>query len=535
MTPLLGRSVARGALRKAGSARPYLLGLALYALLVAAYVGLRFGWRWLDGDAALLTTAAQNTYVEGTLVPTVGAYYLGYGYATLNTFLAQVGGVPIEALQVYVQGFLLVLLVPVSYAAFRALLGDAATAALACPLLFLQPDFLFEALRSSHAKFTWLLALTMLFVLARSFEVAGSGRALAPRVTMFYLLAYGLITSNFFFASSYIFALGFAFLGGWVLARWRRRGLDAEENLRRLLYVALACSILVFLFVFYLYPPSLWMASFFKSALDRVSGFLLDVETGYNPYLYVQTTWVNPALYLVLSSLSWLVLGLSFANWAHKAWALLGHRETLPPGQFLLWLLYTGFALLLALGVFLDRAGALSANLQVRLFPHLMIVAIPLAAEMVSRIVARAWRRGKGARLVAVAVLAAGGLFFSGASIFKATNEPLLSNRWVFHSRAERAAIEWAGPRHATNRVWLGIDDRLRMLPRLYGDWPRSGLEVYTGRQAGNRYDLLLSDLMEKHAARLGVLLPEVRGRLLVYDNGGAALYHARAKTPYQR
>ena len=128
------RSRASG-LRSVRSARPYLLGLALYALLLAAYVGLRFGWRWLDGDAALLTIAAQNTYVEGTVAPAVGAYYLGYGYAALNTFLAHLGGIPVEALQIYVQPFLLALLVPVSYAAFRALLGDASSAALALSLI----------------------------------------------------------------------------------------------------------------------------------------------------------------------------------------------------------------------------------------------------------------------------------------------------------------------------------------------------------------------------------------------------------------
>jgi len=528
------RSEATG-LRTVPSAPPYLLGLALYPLLVASYVGLRFGWRWLDGDAALLTVASQNTYVEGTLVPTVGAYYLGYGYSAVNTFLAHLGGIPVEALQVYVQPFLLALLVPVSYAAFRALVGDASIAALASLLLFLQPDFLFEALRSSHAKFTWLLALGMLFLLARSFEVASRGRALARWVTLFYLLAYGLIASNFFFASSYIFALAFAFLGGWVLARWRRRGLEGEEDLRRLLYVALACSILVFLFVFYIYPPTLRLTYFFQSTLDRVSGFLLDVDTGVDPYQYVQAAWLHPGLYLALSSLSWLVLGLSFANWAQKAWALLGRRATLPAGQFLLWLLYTAFALLLALGVFLDRAGALSANLQVRLFPHLMIVAIPLAAQVVSRIAARARRGGQGVRLAAVALLATAVLFFSGASVFKATNEPLLSNRWVFHSAAERAAVEWAGPRLGGTSVWVGPDDRLRVLSAVYSNWSDHRLAVYKHRQAGTRIDLLLSDLMEKHAARLALLLPEVRGRLLVYDNGGAALYHPRPQTPYQR
>lgn len=516
-------------------AQPYFLALALYALLVAAYVGLRFGWRWLDADAASLTILSQNVHNEGTLVPAAGAYALGYAYPALNTFLARATGVPVTILQTYVQPFLFALLVPVSYAAFRVLLGNRAVAALACLLLLLQPDLLFEGVRSSHAKFTWLLALGMLFVLSRSFQVEGSNRAFARWVLLFYMMAYGLISSNAFFASSYVFGLAFAFLGGWVLARWQRTPQASEGRLRRLLYVALACSVLVFLVAFYLYPPVQRQAWFLRTTIDRVAGFVLDVETGANPYRYVQVTWLSPGLYVMLSSLSWLVLGLSFVNWVQKGWALLGRRQTFPPGQLLLWLLYTGFAFLLALGVALDLAGTLSANLQVRLFPHVMIMAIPLAAEMVGRLVAGAWRRGRAARRAAVALLAVAALFFSAASLFKATNEPLLSNLWVFYSPGERAAAGWAGPHLAGPWVWLGPNNRLKPMLRLFGDWEEAGLSEYTGQTVADRYDLLLSEVTKMQAARLAMPLPEVWRRLRVYDNGDAALYHARPRTPYQQ
>jgi hypothetical protein len=516
------------------NARPYWLGLALYALLIAAYVGLRFGWRWLDGDAASLMALSRNVYVEGTVSPASGTYDLGYGFPALNTFLAHLGGISLEALQIYVQPFLLALLVPVSYATFRALLGNTTFAALASLLLFLQPEFLFEAVRSSHAKFTWLLALGMLFALARSFQAAGRTRPLARWVALSYLLAYGLITFNVFFASSYILALAFAFLGGWLLAHWRRSAGGPEGRLRRLLYVALACSVLVFLFVFYLYPPALRLAGSFLTMVDRVSSFVLDVETGVNPYQYVQATWLSPALYLILSSLSWLVLGLSFVNWGHKAWALL-RGQALPSEQLLLWLLYTGFAFLLALGVILDLTGALSANLQVRLFPHLMIVAIPLAAEALRDLVARARRGGGRAHRQAVALVAVAVLFFSAASLFKATNEPLLSNYWVFHAPGERAAVRWAGPHLGGPWVWLGLDGRLRALVTAYEDWEGLGLEDYAGVRVVFDSDLLLSDVMEMQAARRAIPLPDVRDYLQIYDNGGATLHHPRPQTPYQR
>ncbi len=84
-------------------------------------------------------------------------------------------GNPLETLQLVLQPFLVVLLVPVAYAAYRTLIGSAPVALLASLLLFLSPEFLFEATRSSHAKVTWLLALTTLFVL-----VAASIPTLSP-------------------------------------------------------------------------------------------------------------------------------------------------------------------------------------------------------------------------------------------------------------------------------------------------------------------------------------------------------------------
>lgn len=533
-TPGAGGRGAAKLPRSFGSGWPYFLGVGLYALLIALYVGLRFAWGWLPGDAATLTAICQNTYLEGTVSPIAGVYPLGYAYPTFNTFLAYLTGLSIEALQVYVQPFLIALLVPVSYVAFRAMLEDNSMAALASLFLFLQPDFLFEAVRGSHAKATWLLALGMLFVLARSLQ-AGSSRAMAGWVSLFYLLAYGLISSNVFFASSYVFGLAFAFLGGWALARWQRSSEAPQGHLRRLLYVALACSVLVFLFIFYVYPPALHLAGTLNTTLDRLSGFFLDVETGTNPYQYVQATWLSPGLYVALSSLSWLMLAFSFANWCHKAWVLLWRRQPLTSGQLLLWLLYTAFATLLALSVLVDLSGALSANLQVRLFPHLMVVAIPLAAQVMGHLVAAAWRRGQAARRAAAALLAVAVLLFSAASLFKATNEPLLNNRWLFSSSDERAAIVWAGPRLAGPWVWLGLDGRLRAVLTAYGDWDGQGLEPYTGPQVAERYDLLLSEVMAAQATRLGVPLPNVRGRLRVYDNGAVSLHHARPRTPYQR
>lgn len=521
--------------RGSESKQPFLLCLAAYALLAAVYVGLRFTWRWLPGDAAALTVLSQNVVNEATIAPVVGAYELGYGYPALNTFLASMTGLPVETLQVYVQPFLLVLLVPISYVAFRGLLGTSAVAMLASFLLLLQPDFLFEAVRSSHAKYTWLLALLMLYILSRSFRHAGEGAVVAKWILFFYLAAYALIASNVFFGSSYVFGLGFTFVGGWILTHWRSSSPSSSKHLRRLLYVTLACSVLVFLFIFYLYSPALRLTNSFLSVLDRVSGFLLDVETSSNPYEYVQATWLHPSVYVALTLLSWLVLGLSFLEWLRKGYSLLWQRATLPSHELLLWLIYTAFASLLVLSVFVDISGALSANLQVRIFPHLMVVAIPLAAHTLVRFLRGLRRRFVRAYRLATALLIASVLFFSVASLFKATNEPLLSNRWLYYSRAEQSAIHWA-PGHLVGPwVWIGIDPRLSIMVSAQTSWQASTLDYYIHSSPVDQFDLLLSDMMEIHAIRTGLLLPNVHSRLKIYENGEAALYHARPKTPYQR
>ncbi|MCX7855443.1 MAG: hypothetical protein N2556_05645, partial [Anaerolineae bacterium] len=161
----------------------YLFLLAGYVLLAAGYIGARFLWNWTSTDDARLTVAAEAVYAEGTILPSE-TYPFGYGYPALNTFLSHLTGLSIRTLQVYVQPFLVVLLVPLAFAAYRNLTGRPETAMLASLMLFLQPEFLFESARSSHAKLTWALALSLLSALAASFRAAGAGRPIGKWVVL---------------------------------------------------------------------------------------------------------------------------------------------------------------------------------------------------------------------------------------------------------------------------------------------------------------------------------------------------------------
>jgi hypothetical protein len=518
----------------AGGAWSYLTWIVLYAAFIAAYVGLRFSWDWLPGDAVWLTTLSQNVYAEGTLTPRTGAYPYGFAYPSLNTFLSYTTGLPIADLQKYVQPFLIALLAPLAFVAFRSLTGSAAVGALASFLLFFQTEFVFEAVRGSHAKLTWGLALIMLFLLSRSFHTRRSTTTLARWVILFYLATFGLITSSSFFASNYVAGIAFAFLGGLLLARWVGRGWHAETQLRRLLYTVLACAILFYLFYFYIYPPALRQFQTLETIFDRVATFLLDAESGANPYAYVQRAWVHPLVYPLLTSLSWLILILSFAYWLRKTRSLFRDQAGQNRADILLWLFYTAFAGMLAISVLLDLAGVLSANLQLRIFPNFMIFAIPMAGQLLAGILARARRWAHPRRWMAGFAFAALALFFSVASLFKATNEPLVNNIWLFQTTQERSTLAWVGDElHAVN-IWTGFDSRLNVLYPLYPSWKSNHLGAEFGVvPRGSRY-FILSNPMEILAARLEFPLPDLQGELRIYDNGGAALYHTRPKTPFQ-
>lgn len=516
----------------------YLFVLGLYVLLLVLYVYGRFGLNWLNGDALQLTRLSQNVYQAGRIAPISGAYPYGYTYPALNTFLAHLSGATVLTWQSYLQPFLTLILVPISYISFRRLLTTPKAALLASLLLFVQPEFLFETLRSSHAKITWSLALLLLFLLSRSLRSEHWNKGFAAGVLAFYLTAFALITSNSFFASNYIFGIAFAFIAAQILRRlYAGQKSLIPSQMGRLWLVAISCLVLTMLFIFYLYPPALRQFVTLETIIDKLASLFLGVEetSTFNPYAYVEQTWLSQPIYLAVSAANWLVLTLSFAMWLLLGRRFLIRRELLSPPLLLLWLLYAAFALLLSIAVLLDFAGALSANLQVRLFSHLMIVGVPLAAALLLLWLerSRAWSRSarlifSGALPLLLALLTLGGLF-------KVTNEPLLSNWWAFYTPGEQHIVMWSGAHLQRTSVWTGDDQRLPMLVDMYGNWRAQQISFERGRSPELSRYYIISTVVEAHAVRLRYSPPDVKPHQQVYDNGQAQLVYSRPQTPFQR
>lgn len=509
---------------------PLLAVLAICAIIVLFRL-MRFGGNWTGGDTVRMVANTQSIYQQGTLLPTGYRYDHGFNSQMVSVSLVNLTGISLESLVQYVLPFFLVVIILVAYVAYSTLTGDRWAGLLGAFFLALQPDFLFTSMRGSHEKLTWMLTLLAFYLLARGFMSLPRLRAFVVWVILFYLVAFALVTTNTFFASSFLAALALCFATATVLSYLRRR---EKTQFSRLVYVTVSCSVLVFLFMFYIYTPSLDSMYLLKNAIDKVAALFLNVEkeTAFSTAAAgasVGEGWISGAAYTALSAATYLLALVSFAYWLVLAWRLL-KRQVLPSPVLLLWLFYTSFAVQMVLSVGASGLGLLASNLQVRIFPVFMLTVMPLAAMGIREAVRLLDRRNLRFALAPLAVLFA--LWAAGTAMLKATNEPLLSNHWIFRVRAEQESLQWVEDYTRSGDIWLGLD-RLRYVSEDYSDPIDRRYDIY-GLDESTRY-ALVSRFEETRMLRLQVAEPALGQENQVYDNGTARAYHFRPRTPYQR
>jgi len=514
-----------------------LLGLVfLYAVLAAGYFTLRYTGQWTDSDTSNLTRAARGIQQEGRLVAE-DEYTLGFAFPALTTTIAAVTGLSLTQLQLLVYPLVSACLALLAFVTYREFTGDLAAAALGVLLLFMQPDFLFVILRGSHEKVTWLMQFLAFFLLARSLRAARARRPgdFAACVGLFYLAVYGLVAGNAFFGSAFILAVGVSLLGG-LFILLRTAGLASRAAVTRLIYVAAAAMVIWLLHIFYLYPSAIQFLLHLRNALHRVTAVALGDVASADPYATIVWGWVSRSAYLALVIPTFTVAGLSFLAWARRGFGYLRGREypVDESGTFLAWLLYGGFGLQMAASLSLGRSGGVTGNLQLRFFPVVLMVGVPLVTKGLTQL----WRKyspRRGGRLLAVATVLFV-LWMSGASLLKATNDPALSNYWMFWTRPEVASVAWADGHLQYRRIWLGLDGiRLSSQALAAGTGLRSGNVFDVWGVGLDTRDLVVSDVERDLSLRRSHLLLDLRGEYLVYDNGSVAHYHLRPRTPYQK
>lgn len=526
---------APDAAQRAGRADYWLwLGPLLFVIGVSVYLMVRYGGHWVDSDAATFSQVIRSFVRDGRLIPDGEVIYPnGYAYQAISAFLLAATGLDIAALQQVIYPLMVPLIVLPVWALYRELTGSARGAALATVLLFTQPEFLFVVLRSSHEKFSRTLAVLCLYCLVRGFKLRDRLGPLAAHIVLFYLAVYALIATNNLLASSFVFAAATACAFGWLLERrsvhLRRLG---RRILRRLTYVTVISLGLVYIFTFYAYPPAQHDLYIVQDTIDRVALLFLDLESQTtNSYEQVAIGWVSLRVYFLVSLANWIILAASFAIFLGQGWRLLW-RRTAPesPTQWFLWLLYASFAVQGAFSALADASGAVATNLQHRIFPSFSIVAVALVGGALAR-----WRPPQPyARPVGLA-LAVGVACIAVLSVFKATNEPLVSNKWTFFHPEELVGIEWSDNHLRNVQVQSDYDERLNVARIIVHGQSLHGNHFYSYPPTGPSRNYVVTTVMRLRSIRLGQPLPQPTDALRVYDNGYLELYHRRPETPYQR
>lgn len=510
------------------------LGPLIYMLLVGVYFVARTEGRWAEVDSAVFTEVIRVFVRDGRLLPTSGELYPnGYGYQAVSAFVVTVTGLPVASLQQLVYPLLASCVALVALALFHDLTGSRRGAVIATMLLFTQPEFLFVILRSSHEKFTRALLLLCMLWLVRSIKLHDRPWLFATHVGLFYLTAYTMITNNNLLAHSFIAAIVVVLVLGWALGRCRQHVRAQIGHLpRRLAYATLVSLGLVYLFTFYAYAPAQHDLLVLHDMWERVAALFLDMETrSTNAYAYVALGWISLQVYFLVSIANWIVLGSSFVIWVGQAWRWLWRRDVRPGlTSWILWLFYAGFAAQGALSVVVDASGSIGGNIQHRLFPSFSIFACGVLGAWLAQ-----WRPRRLAPLVR-AGLSLGIGCVAVLSVLKATNEPLLSNKWTFYKSGELEALRWSDTHLASADIWTEIDERLQMAFLLRIGQSANNNFFYGGVEAqpATRY-MLSTAVTQTRNRRLHHALPVPPDSLRVYDNGEAQLYHVRPQTPYQR
>jgi hypothetical protein len=508
--------------------------LAAFALTLGLYYSLRFGGWSMEGDASSQAVAAAGM-IKGGALDSTGRYTNGFGYTAQLVLTSFVSGLDVQDIQLGSSLYVFVLAL-VSFITYREYLDSAMGAGLGVILLFIQPDFLFYAIRGSHEKCVWMYALLMLFLLSKSNQYLSKPLRLVLYIGLFYTVFWSFTSTNVYFAAVFMGAILISLIVGWMVSRFvgKEYGLDDGHTgtLQRMIIISLACGLIVFIFINYTYSPALNTYYYFSDFSDRVSLLLLGSQPLETPtsYQIFGLAWRSQGAYLALTGIQWLITLVSLVVWGSGLFSL----HSMDKKQWLLWLMYGAFGGLLLFGLVADYTGFMSTNLQLRMFTPFTLFSSPLAAGLLLagfRKLHLHWRRLAAAAAVVVMMLGA------ATVALKVTNDPIFGNQWLFYTPAELAPLTWLENSGVVpHQVWVDTWEHISIADYFWNGFRPLVQDQYRyGRYPANISYTVISQLSLLRANRSGIAMPEVSGQLRLYDDGTSQVYHRRPLTPYQR
>jgi hypothetical protein len=415
------------------------------------------------------------------------------------------------------------------YVMMRKLLRNVSAALLASFFLTIQPDFIFETARSDEVRFALILLSLSVFLLADLLGARPHVRV--PTVTAFYLLLFGLVSDNVFYASFFVVAVTSGLLVRRVL---NRLGRSPSTEIGLWWKVGTMAPILVF-FVFYLYEPAasfiLGTASSFQKVVAFLTGQQVSLEGSFAGYAYVGQTWSPAYLFFLVSALTWVILPLSAYRFLGDAVRTLRSRKLFHSPHVirthpLLPLLYVGYGCVMVSAVFVDWLGLYTANTELRVLVLFLLFATPLGALVALPL----FRNPRLRNIAVVCVLICLSTF--GAAV-KPTNDPSFSNSWWFYTPEEASGVSWL-VHNAPGGIPLfgGYGPRLNALKLLLAGPEDYGKVVFypvtSSRSSGGPSLVFVSSVTSAYATRMGypqTAVPQSNASL-AYDSGSVFIWY---------
>lgn len=487
--------------------------VCLYALLSHLYFIFRYSGQWVEGDSMRMAMAMKSVYLEGTLMPLHHVYSNGFGYQVIASFIVNLTNISILQYTQYYHPIITVLPVFIAYSLFNELSKDWKIALLSTLLLLLQPEFFWTSTRNTHEGFTFFLIMMATLALAKSFSKTNFS-TFVSFILIFYLSIFALTFMNTFFASSFVFTLTFAFILGYLFSEH----FPKRAVFKRLIYSSVISMILVFITMYYIYPPSGNMLSGMVGLFDKIRLLFFVVEAQTTPqYDYILAAWVSPNMWFFLTLFNWVIAPLSLIMWVRLVYDFIKKKNQwqFNPSISLLLMLYAAFSFQLIISIIADRFGNYGSNIELRIFPIVMIYAVPLASMQVFKMFSKKSILKKLFTMISIILI----IIFMGNSLLKGTNDPLVSNMWMFYSTEEEYGIRWADANIQNIEIYeVGLGYRLyiiRQLTREFNSYGTVNFSNYTKE----RY-ILYSNLEEKRAVLLGIPLIQSYDNRKIYDSG---------------